>query len=233
MPNIQSNVQVAEDIYLLTVEGHFQGRMGQFYMLRAWSDFPLLSRPISIYDIGEGYIQFLYRAVGEGTNRLADRKAGETVQLEGPFGNGFPEVTGRVALVGGGIGIAPLFFVSKQVHHADIFLGFSREAFQAEAFRPYARNLTLQVGGFIVDEIDVTRYDAILACGPHPMMKALAEKAEGSGVEVWISLEKRMACGVGACLVCSIMCHGGNKKACQDGPVFAAQEVNFDAEHGL
>ncbi|OPA74623.1 dihydroorotate dehydrogenase electron transfer subunit [Paenibacillus selenitireducens] len=233
MPIVKSNVKIAEHTYMLTIEGQFEGRMGQFYMVRAWSDYPVLSRPISIYDIQPESIVFLYHVVGEGTERFAALEQGDSIDLEGPFGNGFLEVSGKVALVGGGIGIAPLYFAARQLNKPDIYLGFSREAYLVEAFKPHANEVVCNVGGMIVNEIDYSQYDAILTCGPHVMMKALAERAKDSDAEVYVSLEKRMACGIGACLVCSVICQHGNKKACVDGPVFKAKEVNFDAEYGV
>lgn len=233
MPIVKSNVKVADHTYLMTIEGQFEGRMGQFYMLRAWMDFPVLSRPISIYDNQPEGIQFLYHVVGEGTERLALLEEGDQLTLEGPYGNGFPEVQGRVALVGGGIGIAPLYLAAKQLNKPDIYLGFSREAYLVDEFKPFANKVHCNVGGLIVDDIDYSAYDTIITCGPHIMMKALAERAQGTGAKVYVSMEKRMACGLGACLVCSVICQQGNKKACVDGPVFAAEEVNFDVEHGV
>src|SRR3712207_5542882 len=94
-------------MYLLKVGGKFEAKMGQFYMLRAWDQSPLLSRPISIYRIDEEGISFLYKLVGTGTNKMAGLRPGDSIKMEGPYGNGFEKVSGRVALVGGGIGIAP------------------------------------------------------------------------------------------------------------------------------
>ncbi|AOZ91063.1 dihydroorotate dehydrogenase electron transfer subunit [Paenibacillus crassostreae] len=227
MGKVISNTQVSDQVYLMSVEGHAGGRTGQFYMLRAWGDYPILSRPISIFNISGDSIDFLYQVVGEGTELFARLRPGDPISLEGPFGNGFPDVYGRVALVGGGIGIAPLYYCAQQLPNADIYLGFSKEAYLLEPFNQVAGKLMTNVGGFIIDDIDFNQYDAILACGPHGMMKAIQRKQQQSQctAEVYISLENRMACGIGACLVCSVSCHDGRKKACTDGPVFAAEEV--------
>ena len=115
MHTIVSNDRIVEGIYLMTVEGKFQARMGQFYMLRAWDKTPILSRPISIFNIEQDCIQFLYKVAGEGTRLFANLRAGDGIQLEGPFGNGFPQVTGKTALIGGGIGIAPLLYTAKSL----------------------------------------------------------------------------------------------------------------------
>ncbi|WP_438350894.1 dihydroorotate dehydrogenase electron transfer subunit [Paenibacillus sp. FA6] len=227
MGKVITNEQVSEHVYLMNVEGHYEGTMGQFYMLRAWGNYPLLSRPISIFNRTDGGIEFLYQVVGEGTALLAGLRSGDSLSLEGPYGNGFPDVKGRVALVGGGIGIAPLYYCAQQIPNTDIYLGFSKEPYLLDHFNTVAGNLYTNVGGYIVEDIDFHQYDAILSCGPHGMMKAIQSKQQQSqcSADVYISLENRMACGIGACLVCSVSCKDGRKKACTDGPVFAAEEV--------
>jgi len=230
---IISNEEIAKDIYLMTIEGEYQGKMGQFYMLRSWNRYPVLSRPISIHNIDNGSIQFLYKVFGEGTRMFAELKSGDSIGLEGPFGNGFPEPEGKVAMVGGGIGIAPFYYAAKHIPEADVFLGFGQEPYLVDEFTQVARQVVTSVGRSIIENIEPDQYDTIYVCGPHGMMHAVADKAKHSSAKVYVSLEKRMACGVGACLVCSVICHEGNKRACIDGPVFLAEEVNFDADNGL
>lgn len=101
MAKLISNEAIVPDVHVMKVEGSFEGRMGQFYMLRGRHGFPLLARPISIYDIAKEHISFLYRVVGEGTRIFARMQPGEELDLEGPFGNGFPQVDGSLALIGG------------------------------------------------------------------------------------------------------------------------------------
>ena len=120
MYKVIENRYIGEDMYLMRVEGKFEGKMGQFYMLRAWDKFPLLSRPISIHDIDENSISFLYKVVGEGTQILSKVKVNETIKLEGPYGNGYEKVEGKVALVGGGIGVAPLYLVAKNIENLNL-----------------------------------------------------------------------------------------------------------------
>ncbi|WP_342561229.1 dihydroorotate dehydrogenase electron transfer subunit [Paenibacillus sp. FSL R7-0345] len=234
MATVISNERLANGVYHLRVEGDYGGTMGQFYMLRAWGAYPLLSRPLSIHQVNDDGVEFLYHVVGEGTEIFAELTPGDPVQLEGPFGNGFPEVEGRIALIGGGIGIAPLYYCARQLPGSDVYLGFSREAFRTEAFRPLAAELTVDVGGLILDSVDFNRYDHIFVCGPQPMLQAAQMKGAAAGVDgrrpnVYLSLENRMACGIGACLVCSVSCVDGQRKACSDGPVFLAEEVVFHA----
>ena len=135
MYKVIENRYIGEDMYLMRVEGKFEGKMGQFYMLRAWDKFPLLSRPISIHDIDENSISFLYKVVGEGTRILSKVKVNETIKLEGPYGNGYEKVEGKVALVGGGIGVAPLYLVAKNIENCDAYLGFRKEAILEEEYK--------------------------------------------------------------------------------------------------
>ncbi|QWU13988.1 dihydroorotate dehydrogenase electron transfer subunit [Paenibacillus sophorae] len=232
MGTVISNERLADNVYHLRVSGDYGGETGQFYMLRAWGAYPVLSRPLSIHQVEDDGIEFLYHVVGEGTELFSQLTPGDSINLEGPFGSGFPAVTGRVALVGGGIGIAPLLYCAREIPGCDVYLGFSREPFRTEEFRPYAAKLTVDVGGLILDNVDFAEYDHIFVCGPHPMLKAaqlkgIAAATSGSPVNVYLSLENRMACGIGACLVCSVSCKDGQRKACADGPVFLAEEVVF------
>ncbi|WP_310550443.1 dihydroorotate dehydrogenase electron transfer subunit [Paenibacillus glufosinatiresistens] len=232
MGTVLFNERLNDGVYHLRVGGAYGGAMGQFYMVRAWSSYPVLSRPLSIHDVGEDGIDFLYHVVGEGTELLSRLKPGDPISLEGPLGTGFPSVQGRVALVGGGIGIAPLYYCARELGPSDIYLGFSRAPFRTEAFEPFASRLTVDVGGLILDRIDFADYDHVFVCGPHPMLKAaqlkgIAASSSGSSSTVYLSLENRMACGIGACLVCSVSCRDGQRKACADGPVFLSEEVIF------
>ena len=228
---VLSNRNLSADFYLLEVEGKNPVRMGQFYMLRAWEHNPVLSRPISVYDAGNNRVAFVYRVVGRGTGVFAALKSYDAISLLGPLGNGFPDVGGKVALVGGGAGVSPLYLAAKQIKavHAgcrvDAFLGFSGEPFLVKEFESAADRVIVNVGGFVTDEIDPAGYDHILSCGPEIMMKVLYEKCRTTGTKLYVSLENRMACGVGACFGCSRPVGGSNKKVCKDGPVFPAEEV--------
>lgn len=227
MAEITANIQVAPGIFRMSVAGAYAGKMGQFYMLRAWDKTPLLSRPISIYSLDAEEIHFLYQVVGEGTRILSMLQAGDEITLEGPFGNGFPELNGKVALVGGGIGIAPFYYALQNIPQADVYLGFSQKPYEVDHFKRITDRVTVNVGGHILDLVDYEAYDAIFVCGPNAMMQAaqrLNERWSGRN-KVYVSLENRMACGVGACLVCSVGTTSGRKKSCVDGPVFAVEEV--------
>lgn len=232
MATVLKNEAVGKDFYLLKASGSYDAKMGQFCMLRAWEDYPVLSRPISIFDCDAEGISFLYKVVGQGTELLAQLKPGDDITVQGPHGNGFPQVQGKVALVGGGIGVAPLYYTAKQLkeqgNSVDLYLGFQEEALLEEDYKAVCDKLVLNIGGFVTDDINPADYDVIMTCGPHIMMKVLADKTKGSGTKLYVSMENRMGCGVGACLVCSCKTTGGNKKVCKDGPVFTAEEVFGD-----
>lgn len=229
MYKILENKYIGEEMYLLKVEGKFKAKMGQFYMLRAWDTYPLLSRPISVHDIDDDSISFLYKVVGEGTKILSNLRENDKIKLEGPYGNGYEKVKGRVALVGGGIGIAPLYLVAKNIRNCDAYLGFRKEPVLQEKYNEVCNSVNIAIGDtFVTDILDVEKYDYILTCGPTPMMEKLVKMTEGTNTKIMVSLENHMACGVGACLVCTCKTKGGNKKTCKDGPVFWGEEVTFN-----
>ena len=226
MYKILENKYIGEDMYFMKVEGKFEAEMGQFYMLRAWDIYPLLSRPISVHDDS---ISFLYKVVGEGTKILSNLRINDEIKLEGPYGNGYENVKGKVALVGGGIGIAPLYLVAKNIENCDAYLGFRKEAILEEEYNEVCNEVNIAIGDtFVTDILDVEKYDYILTCGPTPMMEKLVKMTEGTNTKIMVSLENHMACGVGACLVCTCKTKFGNKKTCKDGPVFWGEDVIFN-----
>jgi dihydroorotate dehydrogenase electron transfer subunit len=240
MARVVSNRLLAPDFYALEAEFPLSGdgtnsvaaiRGGQFCMLRSWDAEPVLSRPLSVFDTAEGRISFLYKTVGRGTALFSRLRSGDSIAIQGPLGKGFPALSGRIAMVGGGAGIAPLCLAAKQRRSAgcavDLCLGFSGEAFLTDRYEALADRLVVKTGGFITDAVDPSLYDWIFCCGPEAMMRALWEKCRAAAVEdrLFVSLESRMACGVGACYGCSRKTASGNKKVCRDGPVFAAREV--------
>ena len=233
MAKILKNERLSEDFYLMVAEEENQAEMGQIYMLRAWDEFPVLSRPISVFDADGKTVSFLYKAVGKGTEIFSRLEAGDEITLDGPHGNGYPDEGKKIALVGGGVGIAPLYLTAKKLKESDpertvdIYLGFSGEPVMIEQYEAVADRVVVNVGGFITDEIDPREYDCIMTCGPEIMMKVLCAKCKKLAVSapVYVSMENRMACGIGACLVCTCRTSGGNKRTCKDGPVFLGSEV--------
>lgn len=231
---VLKNEKLAQGFYLMRVQEKNSAAMGQFYMLRSWENYPVLSRPISVFDADGETVSFLYKVIGQGTELFAALRKGDEITLNGPCGNGFPPERGKIALVGGGVGVAPLYLAAKTLKQdpdttVDLFLGFSGEELLHREFEEVSDALTVNVGGFITDSIHPEEYDTILSCGPEIMMRVLWKKcrAEKSGARVYVSMESRMACGVGACLGCTVQTTAGRRRICKDGPVFRAEEVFF------
>lgn len=236
---VSQNVQVLNNIYMLSVEGTFDVKPGQFFMLRSWGMMPLLSRPISVHDVRDGIVDFLYMVRGNGTEILKNLKNGDYIEVLGPLGNGFPKVPkgGRAAIVAGGIGIAPMLYAAKKMECAgvDLYAGFRDEVFAAEKFKQYVDNIYIATDtgkwgheGFVTDIFSPEDYSIVLCCGPEVMMKKITKSCLKHDTPVYVSLEKHMACGMGACLVCTCKTSSGNKRACKDGPVFDGRDVIFD-----
>ena len=210
----------------------------------------LLRRPISVCscqeDQPEDTLSIAFEVRGEGTAWLARRPVGHSVDVLGLLGNGFdikPE--GRYLLVGGGIGVPPMRGCAQYTGgRSTAILGFrSKEKaallklFEGDCAKTLAATDDGSLGhhGF-VDELvrqelaQDRAYDGVLACGPKPMLRSVAQAAAGFGVPCQVSMEERMGCGVGACLVCACdMADGARKHVCKDGPVFYAEEVDWDA----
>ena len=240
---------VASDIRRLTVALPKEGprpHAGQFYMLRCWgaAETPVLSRPISVHDVDEreGTLTFLYQIKGEGTQKLAHLAWGQTLTLTGPCGNGFDvaaaAAAGRVAVVGGGIGVAPLLLLCRELAAAgckpELYAGFRDAPYALEDFLPYCAAISVAtdsgaVGhhGLVTGILHPEEFDLVLTFGPNVMMQGVYRLCAEKGVPCLASLERKMACGLGACLGCTCHTKVGPKTICQDGPVFPAQEV-FD-----
>jgi len=220
---------------------------GQFIMVRCGGF--TLDRPLGIAAHDGGIVTVVYAVKGGGTQWLAGRQPGDEVILRGPFGNGFSKIDGRVMLIGGGLGVPPLWYYAQH-NDCDAALGF-RDADNIVLdgeMRDACRNVviatddgSLGLRGNAPDAAGVlaagNTYAAVFACGPVPMLKAAKAWAAAKGLPCWLSLEERMACGVGACLVCACAMHNAQctmhngveyRRVCRDGPVFAADEVCFD-----
>lgn len=235
MAKIVFNQQIDDYIYYLKIAGKFQGSMGQFYMLRGWDTYhPVLSRPFSIFDIDTQSISFIYKVVGDGTRLLSQLKKEDKIQIFGPYGRGFPQVKGKIALIGGGMGLAPLFLAAKElrvnplIEMIDIYLGFKEKAVLTDLFEKAAHRLVVDVGGFISKRVNIHQYSCVFACGPEEMMKSIVKQKNSNKPEIFISLERRMGCGLGACLSCTCKTKKGNRLTCKDGPVFPGEDIFFE-----
>lgn len=241
---VLENKPIAEEIYSLTFacEEPISVRAGQFVMIGV-SGFPL-RRPIAVCKAEGERITVCYRLKGEGTRRLAaEVKAGEHVSVLLPLGNGFrlSDRERRVAVVGGGVGIFPLIAAIREFNEEkDIYayMGFRNRAaicMEYEMRRGEKLVVATDDGSFgyhgtavqaFMEEIDEVKPDVVLSCGPLPMLRALKNALSGREISAYVSLEERMGCGVGACLVC--VCEktdGSRARVCRDGPVFRLDEV--------
>lgn len=234
MAVINKNEPIAQGVYRMTVSGAPLGRAGQFYMLRVPGALdPLLGRPISLFaaDEASGETTFVYQAIGRGTAQFARLQPGQGIDAQGPYGNGFPLEPGRAVLIGGGIGVAPLHQLAKELRRSepdrmiDVYLGFREEAYCVPDFERYASSVSVNLGGIVTRDVNFSQNAVYYACGPAPMLRAAAQLALEARARLYVSLEKRMACGVGACLGCTCRTTGGAKRVCKDGPVFRSEEV--------
>lgn len=227
---------------------------GQFAQLRVRTGAvvdPLLARPISIYrvDRERGEVEFIFKVLGRGTGLLAENVPDTEISILGPIGNGFsvPDTAQHIALVGGGVGMPPLYFLAEELKR-------TRPELQVTFFyggRGCDDLLELdrweKLGAIVVSATEdgsachfglvtvpllaacqTQQFDYLAACGPKPMLRAVQQLALAAGVAGQLSLEERMACGVGACLGCVCSTTGGRQRVCVDGPVFALDEVKFD-----
>ena len=248
-----SQEEIGRDIYSLwlqTDQMAQNARPGQFLSLYTGDGSKLLPRPISICEIDkeDSKIRLVYRVTGKntGTEGFSRLKPGEKIEALGPLGNGFPldAVKGKkVFLMGGGIGIPPMLETAKQLDAEKIMvLGYRDELFLNKEFEAYGdvyiatEDGSAGTKGNVMDAIreNGLEADAIFACGPAPMLRAIKAYALEKGIPCWISMEERMACGVGACLACVCKSkdvdshsHVHNKRVCKDGPVFLSTEVEL------
>lgn len=248
---VKSQREIAQGIYdlRLSTELAAGAKAGQFVCLYPKDKSTLLPRPISICEAdGEnGILRLVYRVVGKGTAEFSGLKEGETVEILGNLGNGFPLEEGagkRVFIMGGGIGIPPMLELAKRLQAGkQIIVGYrDRDTFLKEELEQhgsvYVATEDGSVGsrGNVMDAIRENGLcaDIIFACGPMPMLRAIKRYAEEQGIPAYISLEEHMACGVGACLGCVVKTreidshsHVNNARICTDGPVFEAGEVDI------
>ena len=243
---ILSKKQLTEDIYDVVVRTELAriAQPGQFAQI--YVEGKTLRRPISICEIGEDTLRFVFQVRGDGTDRLSHSQVGESWNILAPLGHGFSlgDLSRKVCFVGGGIGVPPLLEAARRFgSQATVITGFRNKdaVILQEDFQKAGCRLILTTDDGSAGEHGlVTQFlredcQAIFACGPTPMLKALAAQAEKKGIPCQISLEERMACGVGACLGCACKLKTQENPAgwkyghvCKDGPVFDSREVDFE-----
>lgn len=252
---VVSQKQIGTGIYDLTIQTKeiaAAAKAGQFVSVYSNDASKLLPRPISLCGIDRkaGTLRLVYRVTGEhtGTEEFSRLQAGDTMKIMGPLGNGFTVEKGKKAfLIGGGIGVPPMLQLAKEMKDAgenfQIVMGY-RDAgtFLLDEFKEQGESFVATEDGSVgtrenvLDAIRENHLDAdvIYACGPTPMLRALKAYAEEQNMTCYVSMEERMACGIGACLAC--VCNSTdkdahsnvkNKRICKEGPVFNAKEVDL------
>ena len=249
MAEIIRHTSLSDGIFDMTLKAEEiakEAKAGQFISVYLNNKSKILPRPISICGIDKeaGTLRIVYRTVGDGTKELSDYKEGETVKILGPLGNGFTQKDKKAILIGGGIGIPPMLELMKQLdcektavlgyRDSDMFLKDEFEAVGDVVIS--TEDGSYGTKGNVIDAIKEQDVEGsiIYACGPTPMLRGIKAYAEEMGIEAQISMEERMACGIGACLACVCMSkdvdshsHVHNKRVCKDGPVLDAREVEL------
>ncbi len=234
---VTENKQILNNIYKLSAEFEAEIKPGQFFMLKTLDNSFLLPRPISVNDVNGNIASFLFRLEGQGTKNISKLCVNDKIQLFGPLGNGFDteKLKGKTAIIGGGIGVAPLLYLTKILGiNADVYLGYKDmgNMYISEEFKIYANKTVIVTEdgsfgekGFVTDFVPYNKYDAVVACGPEIMMNKIMNICIANNIKCYLSLERRMACGIGACLGCTVETKNGNKRACKDGPVFDSEDL--------
>ena len=245
---VVSQEKLTDDIFSMWIQADEiakEAKPGQFISVYTKDASKLLPRPISLCEVdrAEGRLRIVYRVVGAGTEEFSGYQAGDDITVMGPLGNGFTLKDKKAFLIGGGIGIPPMLELAKSLDcEKQMVLGYRDVLFLNEEFKPYGsvyvatEDGSVGTKGNVIDAIRANglQADVIYACGPTPMLRALKAYAKEQGIECWLSLEEKMACGIGACLACVCQSkevddhsHVHNKRICKDGPVFLAQEVEL------
>ncbi len=250
--DILHNKELVQGIYemiILAPEIAKEACPGQFINLYTGKGEMILPRPISICEIdkADGTLRLLYQAVGKGTSYFSTLQSGETIKILGPLGNGFTmNQCQNSVVIGGGIGVPPLLELVKQLKGSvQVFIGAKTTPILEKEFQELGAEVFVATedGGYglhgnVMDYIRkvAPNPDAIFACGPKGLLRAISDWAEEKGIDAQVSMEERMACGIGACVGCTVKIRKKNAvdwenlKVCKDGPVFLSSEVIWDEE---
>lgn len=254
---IVTKEQLKNDIFKFVVKSDKMAEEalpGQFLEIRVNDDIePFLRRPISIHKIDKekGELEFIFQVKGKGTEILSNKKVGDKVSIIGPLGKGNFKFEGykNIVIIGGGIGIFPLYELAQQAKetaNVTTYLGFRTKDFVVleDEFEKVSNKLVLTTddgsykqNGFAINylkaDCEKEKPDCIFACGPMPMLKAVRDFAEANNIPAQVSLEERMGCGIGVCLGCAVKTADSPadapqyKHVCKDGPVFFIDDVEF------
>ena len=247
---VLENKKINDNCYLIKVQGEKiiqPAEAGQFFMLQTKDRSTLLRRPISLHYANKenNILEFYYEIKGKGTKEFSSLKPGEIINIQGPLGHGFTTniKNETIVTIGGGMGIAPMKYLMEELskNNKVIFIAGGRDKNALNILD----NINLKnIETFITTDdgsmgingnvcvplkeiLESKKINRIYSCGPKIMMKYIAEMAKEYGVYCEVSLEERMACGVKACVGCSILTKEGMKKVCHDGPVFNAEIIEF------
>ncbi len=237
---VLSNEALTDNVFQMILAGDTSHitNCGQFVNIQL--DGMFLRRPISVCDYDENTLTIIYKVVGKGTEAMSAMKVGTRLDLLTGLGNGYdlPLAGDRPVLLGGGVGVPPMYNLAKKLRQAgksvSVILGFNTaaEIFYEEAFRALGCQVTVTtvdgsygVKGFVTDALP-ENYTYFYTCGPEPMLKAVYRATNTSGQ---MSFEERMGCGFGACMGCSCKTITGYKRICKDGPVMKKEEILWEA----
>ncbi len=237
------------DMVIKTENIAANAKAGQFVSLYCNDGSRLLPRPISLCGVDKenNTLRLVYRIVGKGTKEFSTYEAGDTIEVMGPLGNGFTLSDKPAILMGGGIGIPPMIELAKELKEAGCsritaVLGYRDELFLHKDMEQYANVViatedgSCGTKGNVINAVEEQQVqgEIIYACGPTPMLRAIKTYGANNGITTYLSLEERMACGIGACLACVCQSkekdnHSNvhNKRVCKEGPVFLAEEVEI------
>ena len=251
--SIVAKKQLKNDIFLMAIHSEKMANSalpGQFLEIRVSDNIePFLRRPISIHKINKekNEIEFIFQVKGKGTEILSKKQVQDEIEIIGPLGNGNFKFEGykNIAVIGGGIGIFPLYELVRQASkeaNVTTYLGFRNKDFVVleEEFEKISNKLVITTddgsykeNGFAINylkaDCENQKPDCIFACGPMPMLRAVRDFAIENNIPAQVSLEERMGCGIGICLGCAVKDKNseGYKHVCKDGPVFNADDVEF------
>lgn len=235
--NILLNHKISEDIFEMKVELKNITEPGQFFMLRKNDSPTFLSRPLSVYYTDKKTVSFLYQIKGKGTQVFSLMNPGDKIDIMGPLGNSFnTDFCGKkTAVVSGGIGIAPMVYLAQELlkrdNSVDFYCGFKGMPYCTDILDKKIKVfVSSQEGvaghhGLITEIFNPSAYENVMTCGPVPMMKIVANMCKEKNIPCQVSMEQHMACGMGACLVCTCETEHGIKRVCKDGPVFDGKEL--------
>lgn len=237
--SITQNEKIAQSVYKMRLSGDTSAikKAGQFVNIKLDGFF--LRRPISVCDYTAEELLIIYKVVGKGTEKMSAMEKGEQLDILTGLGNGYDlnVKTEKPVLIGGGVGVPPLYKLSKELKNqgkrVSVILGFNseKEIFFEEEFKEIADRVLIctadgsyGIKGFVTDAIKDIDFDYFFTCGPEPMFKAL-ESTIDKGISGQLGFEQRMGCGFGACMGCSCKTLTGNKRICREGPVLFREEI--------